>query len=554
MPRRAFSLAAALALACSSDDSMSPRQVPLDVVRYIQDGVHNSGNDDFFWLPPMVPDPTGGPGWDAGGFDSDLAPVIEICALDLPASAPESDVGAGTPCRPSSHANSYAITTGIGGIPAVAVGGEHYQFNWSVPSDPVNAYYRIRARVGTTELGIADVHSVNSGKDLKNVNTGEFIARLDGSTLPVKFRVENGALDDPPGWQVITTGGATTCGIWSGGAAYCWGSGNLGQLGNGTNVNSPVPSPVSGGFQFSDISTSYHEDPYAQFTCGVAATGSAYCWGDGTFGSLGNGTTSSSNVPVAVSGGLVFKSISAGQWHACGVTVTGSAYCWGWGDYGQLGHGGGSSNVPVLVSGGHVFATVDAGFYHTCGVTTTGTALCWGFNYVGLGGGANASPTPALVAGSLNFSSITVGEYHTCGLTTGGAAYCWGGGSQSGLDSPLGTGTLTSPIPLAVTGGHTFSRLSAGDYQTCAISVAGLTYCWGLNMVGQLGDGTLTPSMQPGAPVSTTAVFTQVAAGKHAVCAVGSDGTAYCWGRNQDGRFGNGTFANSSTPVPVNTP
>jgi alpha-tubulin suppressor-like RCC1 family protein len=86
------------------------------------------------------------------------------------------------------------------------------------------------------------------------------------------------------------------------------------------------------------------------YACGLTAAGAAYCWGNNAHGELGNGTTTSSNVPVPVSGGLSFASISAGYFYTCGVTPAGAAYCWGDGPSGQLGSGPTvASLVPVQV-------------------------------------------------------------------------------------------------------------------------------------------------------------------------------------------------------------
>jgi alpha-tubulin suppressor-like RCC1 family protein len=104
---------------------------------------------------------------------------------------------------------------------------------------------------------------------------------------------------------------------------------------------------------------------------------------------------------VAVSGGLTFAAVSAGNEHTCGVTIAGAAYCWGENGYGGLlGNGDTtSSSTPVAVSGGLTFAAVSLGMYHTCGVTTASAAYCWGFNSYGeLGNGSTAnSRTPARV-------------------------------------------------------------------------------------------------------------------------------------------------------------
>jgi alpha-tubulin suppressor-like RCC1 family protein len=85
----------------------------------------------------------------------------------------------------------------------------------------------------------------------------------------------------------------------------------------------------------------------------VTTGGTAYCWGDNRRGQLGNNSTVSSNIPVAVLGGLTFAAVSAGDDHVCGVTAGGTAYCWGDNLRGQLGNNSTVvvSTTPVRVSG-----------------------------------------------------------------------------------------------------------------------------------------------------------------------------------------------------------
>ena len=182
--------------------------------------------------------------------------------------------------------------------------------------------------------------------------------------------------------------------------------------------------------------------------CGVTTAGEAYCWGLGGYGGLGDGTGDSSQVPVLVSGGHNWASVTTGLWFACGVTTAGEAYCWGSDDYGELGDGGTNTGslVPVLVSGGHNWASVTAGARHSCGVTTAGEAYCWGFNRWGQFGGGTGDTdtwhtTPQLVSGGLSWASVDGGTEHTCGVTTAGAVYCWGNNAHA----ELGIGTGPAP-------------------------------------------------------------------------------------------------------------
>jgi alpha-tubulin suppressor-like RCC1 family protein len=96
-------------------------------------------------------------------------------------------------------------------------------------------------------------------------------------------------------FTLITAGNVHTCALVSGGAAYCWGSNGGGQIGDGTNFDRPIPTPVSGGLQFRTLST------YGSSTCGYTQIGQLYCWGDNTLGAVGDGTTTTRNVPTLIS-------------------------------------------------------------------------------------------------------------------------------------------------------------------------------------------------------------------------------------------------------------
>jgi alpha-tubulin suppressor-like RCC1 family protein len=312
-----------------------------------------------------------------------------------------------------------------------------------------------------------------------------------------------------------TSAGGHTCGVTPAGSAYCWGPNSKGELGNGTTTDSPVPVAVSGGRSFASVSAG------GGHTCGVTRAGAAYCWGWNGYGQLGDSTTTDSPVPVAVLGGLTFDSVSAGPYYTCGVTRAGAGYCWGWNNFAQLGIGNYTgpqicsalpcSTTPVAVSGGLTFASVSPGYWHTCGVTRAGEAYCWGINNVGQLGNDTAtaySTTPLVVSGGLVFAAVSTSPLHrACGVTPAGAAYCWGWNK----DAQLGIGTTTGPqtcrtvacsmTPVAVSGGLTFAAVSAGSGHTCGVTPAGVAYCWGWNLSGELGNGTTTNSSVP-VPVS----------------------------------------------------
>jgi len=346
-------------------------------------------------------------------------------------------------------------------------------------------------------------------------------------------------------FAAVSAGGDHTCGVTTSGAAYCWGVNSYGELGDGTiDTTRTTPVLVSGGLSFAAV------DAGANHTCGVTTSGVAYCWGDNSYGQLGDGTMTDRATPELVSGGLSFAVVNAERDHTCGVTTSGVAYCWGWNFFGQLGDGTTTDRTtPGLVSGTRAFTTISAGNQHTCGVTTSGVAYCWGDNGSGqLGDGTTTDrTTPGLVSGGLTFAAVDAG-YHTCGVSTSDAAYCWG----YNWFGQLGDGTIFTirTTPGLVSGGLTFAAVDAGYDHTCGVTTSGVAYCWGWNFSGQLGDGTATDRTTPRL-VAGGHTFAAVSAAYNHTCGVTTSGVGYCWGSNYNGQLGDGTRIDRLVPVPV---
>ena len=358
-------------------------------------------------------------------------------------------------------------------------------------------------------------------------------------------------------YMALSAGYGHTCGLVSGGTAYCWGWNPFGQLGDGTSgnggnsANRTAPVAVSGGRTYTAlVAGEVH-------TCGLATDGTAYCWGQNGQGKLGDGTNGPGRTaPVAVSGGRTYTALVAGRAHTCGLATGGTAYCWGGNDHGQLGDGTSGTDrlVPVAVSGGWTYTALAAGSFHTCGLATGGTAYCWGFNSNGqLGDGTSGSTAnwtsadrlvPVAVSGGRTYASLVAGGSHTCGLATGGTAYCWGWNGHGQLGEGTngnGSSSADRKAPVSVSGGRTYAVLAAGEAHTCGVATGGTAYCWGWNANGQLGDGT--SGTDRAAPVAMIGgrTYTAMAAGNRHTCGVATGGTAYCWGWNVNGQLGDGT-------------
>lgn len=288
----------------------------------------------------------------------------------------------------------------------------------------------------------------------------------------------------------ITAGQSHTCATIGSGAALCWGDDRSSQLGDGdsTSTSRSQPTPVIGGLEFVQLSAG------SQHTCGVTANGTSYCWGSDSWGQLGDGPPSVNwNAPSAVAGGVAFDAVSAGGTHSCGVSAGGVAHCWGNDSYGALGDstGGNFRPQPVAVTTDLRFRSVIAGGDRTCGVTTADLAYCWGENGNGqLGDGTRLNKAlPTAVSGLRNFGALDVGGGQTCALTPGGDVWCWGMNSYG----ELGNGqTLLSTLPVPVTGGTGFKAIAAGRIHSCAVRTVGGVYCWGDGLNGALGEGFIS--------------------------------------------------------------
>jgi alpha-tubulin suppressor-like RCC1 family protein/uncharacterized protein YjdB len=344
--------------------------------------------------------------------------------------------------------------------------------------------------------------------------------------------------------------GSHTCAVTTGGT-YCWGYGGDGQLGDGTGTfpSDSVARVVSGGTSFAQVSAG------ASHTCALTSAGAAWCWGYNGYGQLGDNTTNRSDVPVQVAGGITFDSISAGAAHTCGVAGT-SIYCWGYDGLGQLGDDAtlADMHVPTIVAGGQSWASVSAGAYHTCARTTGGDLYCWGYdNYGELGNDASLTnaPTPVAVAGGQTWKSVDASYYHTCAVNASGAGYCWGYNyGRLGADPTTYPITTTQPTPVPVFGSLTWSTIRTGWGHSCGITTTGDAYCWGAyNSDGQLGDGTYDASPVRVA-VSGGHTFSAITAGGDHTCGlVGSE--VWCWGYNGSGQLGDASRLSKNVPVQI---
>jgi hypothetical protein len=339
----------------------------------------------------------------------------------------------------------------------------------------------------------------------------------------------------------VAAGGAHSCAVTSTGGAKCWGANESGQLGDGTTTGRDRAVDVAG--------LSSGVDSVAgglSFACALTTGGAAKCWGSNASGQLGDGSATDRSQPVAVSGlGSGVAAISAGWAHTCALLAGGAVKCWGDNTYGQLGDGTTTgSATPVDVTGLSEGATAIAtGGYFTCARTTAGGVECWGDNTFGqVGDGTEedrSSPTQVtgLTSGVAGIGAG--GGGHACAIMSAGGAKCWGNNEFGQLGENRACPTpCTAPVDVQGLDEHV-TAIAGGYLFSCALTSTGGVKCWGNNVFGQLGDN-FTCGDLCGAPVNVaglTSGATALTTGSRHACARTASG-ARCWGDNFHGELG----------------
>jgi alpha-tubulin suppressor-like RCC1 family protein len=336
----------------------------------------------------------------------------------------------------------------------------------------------------------------------------------------------------------LTGGSDYNCVRFADGTAKCWGN-------NGNNVlgtNGSGGASVGFGFQSMGVNLSYmipgsgvtiakiFPSLYGNtVTCGLfnsdTLTNALKCWGTGGYGVLGNDASTAyfipSIQPINLGGGQTATDVAVGHYRVCAVLANGSVKCWGYNHVGQLGIGdlvnrggtaGSMAALPTVNLGTSVLASqICAGIYHSCVTTTAGKVKCWGLNtsgQLGIGSIINKGEAPGDMGDALPFvdlgtgrtvTKVTCGNYHTCALLDNKKVKCWGQNGSGHLG--LGNTTATGLSPSQMGNNLAFVNLgtnrqvldikTGGDHN-CAVLHNNDIKCWGANSWGQLGLGNVS--------------------------------------------------------------
>jgi alpha-tubulin suppressor-like RCC1 family protein len=413
--------------------------------------------------------------------------------------------------------------------------------------------------------------------------------------------------------NAISAGVETTCTILRSGSPVCWGNGSTGKLGYGNfdtigDNERPIDNPV-----WSGLVPTTHADQILDISaaegsrCALTGQGQVRCWGEGNYGELGNGSESTigddeyaTSGPragvVGLPGNETAVQVDMGYDHGCAVLASGDVSCWGRGEQGQLGFGNtddlGDLGLPsqqptfggrVPLPGGAKAVKVSAGVATSCAIVRSGDVTCWGSGIAGGLGYGNTNTigdneTPAqnpvnggfvALPGGLKAIDVSVGSRIACVVLTSGGVACWGQGPALGYGNTNHIGDDETPaqnpvngglVPLP--GGQRATAVSVGSSHICALLLDRTVTCWGTNVSGSLGYGNLqsigdneTPAQNPVnggiVPLPLSVKVDQVSAGGNSTCVRTTLGVA-CWGLNSLGQLGYGnvnSIGNDETPA-----
>ncbi len=466
--------------------------------------------------------------------------------------------GAGYSCV--LHRNKTVSCWGYNGSGELGNGQVGEETNSAVPQQVEGVTDAISLSVGfATACVIHESGNVSCWGDNRSGQLGNGFHSNDeqddsvNSGVPVSVKNLSDAIE-------ISTGYFHACALLKVGTISCWGNNEGGQIGNGRNYYGRTTAVRVEAVNVSDADAVVAGENH---TCALMEDGTVSCWGSNSSGQLGSGTVGAeldtpTPTPIANIAGAV--AIATTKNHTCALMEDGTVRCWGDNSSGQLGNSRSGSNrddesenttTPATVIDINEATAITTGWDHTCALMKDSTIRCWGNNSFGqLGDGTNSSTSvPVRDANITDVIAITAGWDHTCALKRDGSIYCWGDNS----DGQLGNGTTSgSSVPTRVADITDATAISANRNHTCALLQNGNIYCWGSNSHGQLGRwrddsaGSPTPLQVAGITDATA-----VSAGGSHTCAIHEDGTASCWGNNEDGQRGYGIINRSSSPLQI---
>jgi uncharacterized repeat protein (TIGR02543 family) len=325
------------------------------------------------------------------------------------------------------------------------------------------------------------------------------------------------------------------------------------------------------------IETGYKNSGY------ISSSGKVFVWGLNDSNQLGDGTLINRATPTDITSRFnlnsndVITGVKFGLKNAAAISSSGRVYTWGYNEFGQLGDGTiNNRNLPVEITSRFNLTNNDKiveltlGQEHSSALSSSGRVFMWGKNNNGrLGDGSSINrnnPTDITSTFGLKTGEriikISLGVFHSSALSSIGRVFMWG---WSG-DGQLGIGESgvykTSPIDITnrfnLINSDKIIDISIGGYHSSALSSSGRVFMWGKNNDGRLGDGFV---LNQELPIEITSNFNlpfgeriiDLNLGFGISSAISTTGKIFTWGFNGAGHLGDGTVQNKQLPIQINS-
>lgn len=327
---------------------------------------------------------------------------------------------------------------------------------------------------------------------------------------------------------------------------YSWGHNVYGELGLGDVIPRSTPTQISGS-EWKQLGTQ-GGPTYAGLA--IKNDDTLWGWGYNPYGALGLNDTLSRTTPTKSSIFGPWKKIGLSYYSAFGIKEDGTLWAWGYNYYGMLGQNDDiNRSSPIQIPG--TWSDLGLSYYANFAIKSDGTLWCLGgYNPYGNFGTNDIIPrsSPTQIGTRTDWKKVFNSRYYTMtAQTNDGSTYNWGYNGYTELGQ---NDAVPRSSPTLLLGQSGINLLDNGNYHNvAAVRPDGSLTTWGYNVsYGGMGVGDVIPRSNP----------LQIPGGEwmqpscsHDTQVIKRDGTAWGWGYNTYGVYGNNVTSTPTRSSPI---